>query len=252
MPLRDLVAHAIASESLEEFFYSPALVFMMVEVALVVPVVEETAKPLGAFLLAKRLRGPAEAFLVGMAGGVGFAILENMLYEAAGGRLWAHVSFLRGIGGALHPLTAGLVSVGWYGVRNSLPGAWPRLMGLYGLAVGLHALWNGGQVLLFSSMGAYFFGTDTWQLNIYGVGQPGAVILIIVLEAILLWRLLLVVTSRLRDSAQPETEHLLGLRLEQPRRLALAATVAVSLVVPIAALYGPLVARYLNIALPFR
>ncbi|MBI2954701.1 MAG: PrsW family intramembrane metalloprotease [Chloroflexi bacterium] len=251
-PLRDLAARVIASQGIENLFFSPALVLSMVAIAIVAPVVEEFTKPLGAFLLARRLRGPAEAFLVGMAGGVGFAIVENLLYEGAGFRHWAAIAGLRGIGGPLHPLNAGLVAIGWYGVRNDKPGAWPRLFGLYGIAVGLHALWNGAQVILISDIGAYFFGTATWQLDIYGIGQPGVVMIVLVLEAVLLWRILLLVSSRLRDAESPEIEPLVEMRLEQPRRLALLALAAMLLVVPISALYGPLVARYAAIAFPFR
>src|SRR5262249_27251085 len=161
-----------ASPSIERLFYSPALVIALVEVAVVAPVVEELAKPLAAILLAKRLRGPAEAFLVGMAGGVGFAILENMLYEAAGARLWAGIAALRGVGGVLPPLNAGLVALGWYAVRRGEPGAWRRLLGYYGLAVGIHALWNGGLGILSSGIGDRFFGAESWTVSIYGIGQP--------------------------------------------------------------------------------
>ena len=252
LPLRELVARAIASDGLEQLFYSPALILVIVQVAIVAPVVEELTKPLAAIVLARRLRGPAEAFLVGMAGGVGFGILENMLYEAAGARVWAHIAALRGIGGVLHPLNAGLVALGWYGVRNGHPGAWRRLLGLYGLAVGIHALWNGGLVVLFSGIGAYFFGTETWTFNIYGIGQPGVVTLFMVLEAIALWRLLIVVTGRLRDPKQPEVETALALHLERPRRLALWATGLLVLLVPLGALYGPLLARYGDRLLPVR
>ncbi|MBI4497028.1 MAG: PrsW family intramembrane metalloprotease [Chloroflexi bacterium] len=252
LPLREVVAHLLASKSLEDLFYSPALVLLMVQVAVVAPIVEELTKPLAAFLLAKRLRGPAEAFLVGMAGGVGFAILENMLYEAAGARVWAHIAALRGMGGVLHPLNAGLVALGWYGVRHGVPGAWGRLLGLYGLAVGIHALWNGGLVVLYSGIGVYFFGEGTWQLSIYGVGQPGVVMVFMVLEALALWRLLFLVTARLRGPEQPELAPLLALHLEQPRRLAVWATGVLVLLVPLGALYGPLLARYGEHLRPFR
>jgi RsiW-degrading membrane proteinase PrsW (M82 family) len=251
LPLRDLVTHLLASPSLEKLFFSPALVFAFVGLAIVAPLVEELVKPLGALLLAKRLRGPDEAFLVGMAGGVGFAIVENMLYEAAGNQLWAHITVLRASGGVLHPLTAGLVAVGWYGVRQGQPGGWRRLSGLYGLAVGIHALWNGGLTVLMSSAGAYFFGTDTWRLNIYGVGQPGVVAVFMVLEAVALWWLLLTVTARLRAPGTPALESALSLHLEQPRRLALWATGLVAVLVPIGALYGPLLSRYAGRLLPF-
>jgi hypothetical protein len=237
------VADALRSQSLEQLFYSPALAIAFVEMAVVAPLVEELTKPLGALLLGKRLRTPAEAFLVGMAGGAGFAIVENMLYEAAGARLWAHIATLRAIGGVLHPLTAGLVAVGWYGVRRGQPGAWRRWLALYGLAVGVHALWNGGLTVLVSRIGSYFLGADTWSFSIYGIGQPGVMVVFIVLEAIALWRLLWVVSGRLRDSAAPSPETGLALHLERPRRLALWAVALLLVLVPVGALYGPLLAR---------
>lgn len=243
LPLRAVLAGALASPDLERLFYSPALALALVEMAIVAPLVEELCKPLAVAALARRLRGPEEAFLLGMAGGAGFAILENMLYEAAGPRLWAGIALLRGVGGALHPFNAGLVALGWCGVRRGLPGAGRRWLGYYGLAVGLHALWNGGQALLFSDFGAYFFGADTWRLDVYGLGQPGVMIVALLLESLALWRLLLAVTARL--AASPGTPPAgLGLGLEQPRRLALWATALAFLLVPLGALYGPLLAHY--------
>ena len=252
MPLRDFVAQALAYPSLERLFYSPALMVALIGMAVVAPVVEEFAKPLGAFLLAKRLRGPAEAFLVGMAGGAGFAVLENMLYESASPDYWAHISTLRAIGGALHPVNAGLVAVGWYGVRGGLPGAWGRLGGLYALAVGTHSLWNGALVVLTSGIGGYFFGKEPWQVDIYGIGAPGVVLLFMLLEAIALWRLLYVVTGRLAGSAKPAEEPFVGLQLERPARLAIWATAVALVALPVAALYGPALARYLELVVSFR
>ncbi len=252
LPLRELAAAALASPSLERLFYSPTLAVAMVEIAMVAPLVEELVKPLGAILLARRLRSPAEAFLVGMAGGAGFAILENMLYEASGARVWAGIAAVRGMGGVLHPLNAGLVAMGWYAVRNGHPGAWGQLLRHYGLAVGLHALWNGGLVVLFSGLGAYFFGADAWQVSIYGLGQPGTVVVYLVILSVFMWRLLVVVTPRLRDPAQAEAEAepLLALHLENPRRLALWATSLMVVLATLGALYGPLIERYVDRLLP--
>jgi RsiW-degrading membrane proteinase PrsW (M82 family) len=244
LPLRELVAHVVASPSLERLFFSPMLAVALVELAIVAPLVEELAKPVAAIFLAPRLRGPAEAFLVGMAGGVGFAIVENMLYEAAGARLWPYIAVVRGVGGVLHPLNAGLVALGWYGVRAGAPGAWRRLGGYYGLAVGIHALWNGGLALLYSDLGIHLLGAESWTINIYGIGQPGIVVVFMALEALALWRLLVVVTDRLRDPSQPPIETALSLHLERPRRLALWAAGLMLILVPTAALYGPLIARY--------
>ncbi len=253
LPLREIVAHVAASPGVERLFFSPALIFTMIGAAVVAPIVEELTKPLGVLLLGRRLRGPAEAFLVGMAGGAGFAIVENMLYESGGFRLWAAVATMRGVGGVLHPLNAGLVALGWYGVLcTDAPGRWRRLFGFYGLAVAIHALWNGGLTLIFSAAGAYFFAADTWRVSIYGLGQPTIVVVFMALEAIALWRLLILVTDQLRGGAEATIESGLGLHLDEPRRLAVWAAGVVLIVVPIGLLYGPLLARYADRMVPLR
>ena len=253
LPLRQVVAQVMASPDLERLFFSRALAVAMIGTAVVAPIVEELTKPIGALLLGRRLRSPAEAFLVGMAGGVGFAAVENILYESSGARLWAAIATLRGVGGVLHPLNAGLVALGWYGVmKGTGPGRWGRLLALYGLAVGIHALWNGGLTLLLSAAGAYFFATDSWRVDVYGIGQPGIVLVFMVLESIALWRLLVLVSNRLAGGADAAVESGLRLHLERPRRLALWATAVLVIVVPIGALYGPLVARYADRLVPLR
>lgn len=250
LPLREIVAHVMATPGAEKLFFSPALAAAMVGAAVVAPIVEELMKPLAVLVLGRRLRSPAEAFLVGMAAGAGFAIVENMLYESGGRGLWAAVATLRGIGGVLHPLNAGLVAMGWYGVMcTDEPGRWRRLLGFYGLAVGIHALWNGGLTLIFSAAGAYFFATDTWRIDVYGLGQPGIVLVFMALEAIALWRLLLLVTARLRGGTAT-VDSSLGLRLDDPRRLAAWATGVLLVIVPIGLLYGPLLTRYASRMVP--
>jgi hypothetical protein len=252
LPLREIVSHVLATPSAERLFFSPALAVAMVGAAVVAPILEELMKPLAAIMLGRRLRSPAEAFLVGMAGGAGFAIIENMLYESGGFGLWAGVATLRGVGGVLHPLNAGLVALGWYGVMHGTgPGRWQRLLGLYGLAVGIHALWNGGLTLIFSAAGAYFFATDTWEVSVYGLGQPGIMLVFMALEAIALWRLLFLVTDQLRGDGMTVMGGL-RLRLDEPRRLAVWATGVMLVTVPIGILYGPLLARYADRMLPIR
>jgi RsiW-degrading membrane proteinase PrsW (M82 family) len=252
LPLRQVVAQVVASPDLERLFFSPALATAMVGTAVVAPVLEELTKPIGAILVGRRLRGPGEAFLIGMAGGVGFAAVENMLYESTGTGLWAAISTLRGVGGVLHPLNAGLVALGWYGViSGSGPGRWARLLALYGLAVGIHALWNGGLTLLFSAAGAYFFATDSWRVDVYGLGQPGIVLVFMVLEAVALWRLLVLTTDQLAGGPGV-VDPGLRLHLERPGRLAVWATGLLLVIVPIGALYGPLLARYADRLVPLR
>ncbi|PZS05844.1 MAG: hypothetical protein DLM70_05910, partial [Chloroflexi bacterium] len=181
----------------------------------------------------------------------GFAAIEDMLYESAGTHVWAGLAVLRGIGGILHPLNAGLVALGWYGVRNGHPGAWRRLAGYFGLAVAIHALWNGAMGVLFSDVGAHFFGAERWTLNIYNVGQPGVVIVFMLLETILLWQLLVRVSAGLRASKDVDDVPLPPLRRVSPRKLAIYAAVAVAVATSLGALYGPLVQNYSRHVLPF-
>ncbi|MFQ5811723.1 MAG: HEAT repeat domain-containing protein [Anaerolineae bacterium] len=249
IPLRDVIAGLLQSDTLEELFFSRGFVLILVQLAVVAPLAEELSKPLGVVLLGRRLTSARQAFMVGMVGGAGFAIVENMLYEGYT-IYWTGVTALRGIGGVLHPLTAGLVALGIYGVMRKEPGGRRRLLGYYGMAVGLHALWNGGLAVLYSSFGAYFFGTDTWTFNIYGVGLPGAVLVLMILEILFMWRILLTITARLREPGAREPETLLALRLHEPRRLALWASALLVIFVPVAALWDPLLGRHLSQMLP--
>jgi hypothetical protein len=132
------------------------------------------------------------------------------------------------------------------------PGRWGRLLALYGLAVGIHALWNGGLTILLSAAGAYFFATDSWRVDVYGLGQPGIVLVFMVLESIALWRLLVLMTDRLAGGSAGEVDSGLRLHLERPRRLAVWALGLLAIVVPIGALYGPLLARYADRLVPLR
>jgi hypothetical protein len=72
------------------------------------------------------------------------------------------------------------------------------------------------------------------------------------LEAIALWRVLPLVADQLGAGEGVPAVPLLALRLERPERLALWASALFALIVPVAALYGPLVERYWRIAYPLR
>ena len=72
------------------------------------------------------------------------------------------------------------------------------------------------------------------------------------LEALALWRLLVVLTDHLRDPRHAPVEATPALHLERPRRLALWATGLLTVLVPAGALYGPLLARYADRLLPVR
>ena len=241
LPLRDVVADALDYDSLEEFFYSPAMVVALVYLAVVAPLVEELVKPIGAIVMAKGLRSRSEAFIVGMAGGVAFAAIENMLYQVAGIQTWAGMVALRSIGSVLHPLTTGMLGVAWFDLRQRRPGAGARLAAVFALAATLHALWNGGIALLLGAFGAYYFETDTWEVNVFDVGVPGALLVLLVLLSLLMWRMLWLVTDRLRG----ERPDLMPSRFTDARQLAGLALSLLLVTVPVGTLAAPLIADYI-------
>ena len=241
LPLRDVVADALDYDSLEEFFYSPAMVVMLVSLAVVAPIAEELVKPIGALVMARGLRSRSEAFIVGMAGGVAFAAIENMLYQVAGIQTWAGMVTVRAIGSVLHPLTAGMLGVAWYDVVHDRPGARPRLLAVFALSVTLHALWNGGIALLMTTFGAYYFETRTWEVNIFDVGLPGALLVLLILLSLLMWRILWLVTDRVRG----ERPELMPPRLADARQLAGVALSLLLITVPVGALAAPIIADYI-------
>jgi hypothetical protein len=247
-PVRAVIAEILSSPSIEELFFSPGLVLASLGAVVVAPLVEELTKPIAVIILGRKLRSRSEAFLLGMAGGAGFAIMENMLYEAS--PAWAAIAFVRAIGGVLHPINAGMVALGWYAVRHGEPGARSQLLSLYGLAVLAHAAWNGGLAVLSSAVGTYFFGVDTWTLSIYGVGQPVVVLVLLIIESALLWRLLGLITRRLQDPALA-VEARLGAGIARPRALAITAVALLFGMAAIGALYGPLAQRYWEKLVPF-
>ena len=126
-------------------FGTPELIL----VSVIAPFVEELLKPIGLVFVIKRLKTPYEGVLYGVACGMGFAIIENMLYELFiliwyGSDAWTLNAFVRGIGSTvLHAV--GPAAIGFAvafsnqmqkPLRNYLILAY-----LFGFT--MHALWNG-------------------------------------------------------------------------------------------------------------
>ena len=139
----DLFDQLRVDPELLDVLTSPWALLLLVELAVVAPVGEETLKPLGA--LFARPGSRREAFLLGAAVGAGFAAIENVLY--ASGWFWSFdwwlpIAVLRSTGAALHLLGTGLISVALYERRHRMKGR-SSVAGMWGLAVGIHAFWNG-------------------------------------------------------------------------------------------------------------
>ncbi len=120
-----------------------AILLILLTFAVIVPLVEETAKTLGVGLLGRWLRPrPARAFLLGIASGAGFALAENVLNVSLfEGAIWTGAVLSRVLATLMHCATGGLMGWGWGELWTARrPG---RLVLSYLLAVSVHGLWNG-------------------------------------------------------------------------------------------------------------
>ena len=204
------VFEALAGQDIASAITSPGFIYIFVQVAIVAPLAEELAKPLITLPLVERL-ARRDAFLVGAMAGAGFAALENVIFAGFGFYFWAGILLVRALGGAIHPLGSGLVAVGWRDVRRGEAGAWPRWFARFGLAAGIHALWNGGSLLVITLAGAGFFGKLPPALNLLGLSAAGttlALLIILGLAALWLGRAVANQTTLLPapgdDASQPE------------------------------------------------
>jgi RsiW-degrading membrane proteinase PrsW (M82 family) len=127
---------------------NPWMILFAIDVIVLAPLIEEFSKAVSA-----RLARPSDrafAVLAGVSAGVGFAVVENIMY-ATGGLFdvagWEVVALVRMLGSAVHPVAAGLVSLGWWEFRNHRERG--SSVGLMAAGVGVHALWNGAVMAVF-------------------------------------------------------------------------------------------------------
>ncbi len=109
-----------------------------------VPIIEETTKSLGVWLVANRIQSPAQGFALGALSGAGFALAESLSASLTADESWALTLSMRAISGSMHMLASGLV--GWGIAWASLEKRYFRFIGMMLLAILLHAVWNAGAV----------------------------------------------------------------------------------------------------------
>ena len=178
---------ALAGKNIASALASPGFIYVFVQIAILAPLAEEFAKPLITLPLMRRL-SQREAFLTAAMAGAGFAAVENVLYAGFGLYFWAGILLVRALGGAIHPLGAGLVGLGWRDIMKGEPNAWRNALARFGLGVGMHAVWNGGSLLLITLAGAQVFGKLPPEINVLGLSAAGTTLaLLIVLGLAALW-----------------------------------------------------------------
>jgi RsiW-degrading membrane proteinase PrsW (M82 family) len=132
----------IEPDRLAQFLTPPVLVGAFLFVAVLTPLIEEFVKTLGLGIAGVWLRPtPARAFLLGVASGAGFALVENVLNGALLGPFWPVAVLSRLAATFMHCATAGLAGWGWGQLWTARrPGRW--LLAWAG-AASLHGIWNG-------------------------------------------------------------------------------------------------------------
>ena len=125
---------------------NPVVIFLgFATISVLVPIIEESFKPLGVWFLSGQKITPAQGFGFGALSGAAFGLFENLGNTSSAGAGWALLATSRISTLLLHSFTAGLV--GW-----ALASAWTQRrylrLGLsFTIAVSIHGLWNGFAIL---------------------------------------------------------------------------------------------------------
>ena len=177
----------LSNRDIADALTNRGFIYLFVQLAVIAPLAEEIAKPLVVLPLVRNLN-KQETFWVGALAGAGFAALENVIYATSGFYIWAGILAVRALGGALHPLGSGLVAQGWRDVilreKDAGKNWWKR----FGIAATVHAVWNGGSLLVITLGGARFFGNLPPEIDILGLSATGITLaFLIILGLSALW-----------------------------------------------------------------
>jgi|SRR5579863_1084722 len=173
---------------------------LLIAIAVIAPLVEETVKPLAVIVLIGRVRSAAEAFVLGLACGIGFDLIETSGYISSSSADWLSTALIRTGSGLLHGLGAAMVALGWYYLTHPGKNRVLKAAGCWLYAVAQHALWNGaiGLALLPGSVGAFFSNLSltigSVTLQYYELIDIG--------EAIFMLCFFLYMTGRIREKGE--------------------------------------------------
>lgn len=204
---------------------SPWTLLLLIEVAVVAPLTEEVGKALGARLW--KFDDRRSAFTAGATAGVGFAIVENVLYGLGEGFLgdpWQAIVLGRMIGAAIHPLASGLVVMGWWEYKRHRDLG--RLAVRFLAGAGVHALWNGSIVVLSVTATAFDTTSSFGTFTVVSLAYTAA---LGVVAAAVLWR----VTAAVADGRSGK---LVTLDAGDGRLVAAWVVLSASFIVPMAVL----------------
>ena len=180
------------------------LVFLsiLIFVAGIGPLIEEAIKPLAVWLVWKRLRSPAEGFVLGALCGAGFALLEGMLVTSGATEMLGFSLTGRATSSLMHITASGLM--GWAIASALLEKRYGRLAWTYLLSVTIHGLWNGSVLLaVYGGLRLSVQETNPDLLGgisvVAGVGLLGAILISVLV-------ILPVINSRLRPAPPMQSD----------------------------------------------
>jgi hypothetical protein len=131
----------IIQRILAPYLLQPGVVYTIFAfVAVIVPLIEEALKPIGAWLLFRFDLTPAAGFAAGVLGGAGFAIFENIMFSI-NLEDWIFIVSARTGTSLMHIVTGGIT--GWALANAWRYGKYLQLGLFYLVAVSIHGLWNG-------------------------------------------------------------------------------------------------------------
>ena len=174
---------------------------ILIVVAILAPLIEETVKPLAVIIFIGRIRSAAEAFVLGLAAGIGFNLIETTGYISSGYQDWLSIALIRTGSGLLHGFGAAMVTLGWYYLTHPGKHRALKVAGCWIYAVLQHAVWNGswGLTLLPAPVGSFFNNTN---VTIGSLSLPSYSIVNIA-EALFMLAFFMYMTGRLRTKQTP-------------------------------------------------
>ena len=179
---------------------------ILVFVAVMAPLIEESVKPLAVIIFIGRVRSAAEAFMLGLAAGIGFNLIETTGYISSGNQDWLSVALVRTGSGLLHGFGAAMVTLGWFYLTHPGKHRGLKVTGCWAYAVLQHAIWNGswGLILLPGSIGSFFNNTN---VAIGSISLPSYG-LVNIAEAIFMLAFFIYMTGILRTKQPSSTSSL--------------------------------------------
>jgi hypothetical protein len=183
-----------ALDLLSRFLTRPdVIIAALIYIAVLVPAIEELFKPLGVWLLARKLDSAAQGFALGALSGAGYALIETIGVTGQQGD-WASLLFTRIGTGLLHITTSALMGAAIVLARRER--GYVRLLGTYLLALLLHGLWNACAML-------YTFATLAELLDQTGRLATLQVPLIVVMSILAVTLLVVLILSNGRMQRLP-------------------------------------------------